>query len=119
MMVVIPQEKLDKLEALLRPILFKKKILVKDLESLTGLLVFCSRAIPSSRTFIRRFYDLLATVKERKPYYHVRVNLEVKADVVMLLKFLEKFNGHCFFPEKYGKIMILCSCILTVQVTQN
>ena len=55
MMVRIPEEKLQKLRNLLQPLLYKKKVSLKDLESLTGLMAYCSRAIPSSRAFIRRF----------------------------------------------------------------
>lgn len=65
---------------------------------MTGLLSFCSKAIPSSRVFIRRFYDLFGSVK--KPYHKIRLNLEVKADIAMWLHFLDVFNGHCFFPDR-------------------
>ena len=66
MMVRIPEEKLQKLRNLLQPLLYKKKVSFKDLESLTGLMAYCSRAIPSSRAFIRRFYDLIAAVNNKK-----------------------------------------------------
>ena len=98
--ISIPHDKLFKLQSQLLPMLYKKKILIKDLESVTGLLSFCCRAIPSARAFIRRFYDLMAGLRNKKPYFRVRLNAEVKADVVILLEFLEKFNGHCFFPER-------------------
>lgn len=99
-LVLIPKEKLVKLHALLMPILSKRKMLVKDLESVTGLLSYCSRAIPAVRAFIRRFYDLTASIKHKKPYYRVKINQEIKSDVQMLLYFLDKFNGHCYFPER-------------------
>lgn len=100
MLVMIPKEKLSKLHDLLKPMLLKKKMLVKDLESVTGLLAFCSKAIPAIRAFIRRFYDLIGSVRLKKPYYRVRINGEVKADVLMLLEFLDKFNGHFYFPDR-------------------
>lgn len=81
-------------------LLQRKKFFLKDLESFIGLLSYCSRAIPSSRDFIRRFYDLIASVKVKKPYYMIRINKEVKADVLIWLKFLDSFNGQCYFPEK-------------------
>lgn len=99
--VFIPHEKLAKLHAQLTPMLNMKKMFVRDLESVTGLLSFCSRAIPSARTFIRRFYDILAGLKVKKSYYKVRLNEEVKADVAILLEFLDKFNGHCYFPDRF------------------
>jgi hypothetical protein len=74
MMIRIPQEKIDKLRSILQPIILKKKVKVKHLESLTGLMAFCSKALPSSRAFIRRFYDILASIKVKKPYYKVKIN---------------------------------------------
>ena len=100
MMVRIPEEKLKKLRNLLQPLLYKKKVSLKDLESLTGLMAYCLRAILSSRAFIRRFYDLIAAVNNKKPHYIVCINKEVKADVQMWLQFLIEFNGQCYIPEK-------------------
>ncbi|VDH97584.1 Hypothetical predicted protein [Mytilus galloprovincialis] len=82
MLVRIPPEKLDKLKFMLDQVLSKKKMALKELESITGLMAFCSRAIISARAFIRRFYDLIASVKNGKPYYTVRLNSEVKADML-------------------------------------
>ena len=69
MIVKIPQDKLERLKLMLLSIISKKRIALKELESVTGLMTFCSRAISSSRAFIRRFYDLIASVKNGKPYY--------------------------------------------------
>ncbi|XP_071160936.1 uncharacterized protein [Mytilus edulis] len=74
---------------------------LKELESITGLMAFCSRAIISARAFIRRFYDLIASVKNGKPYYTVRLNSEVKADARVWLNFLDQFNGQCYFPDRF------------------
>ena len=46
MMIRIPQEKIDKLKLLLQPILHQKKINVKQLESLTGLMLLVQRHFP-------------------------------------------------------------------------
>ena len=100
MMVKIPQDKLVRLQNLLTDILSKKKIKLKDLESIIGLMAFCAKAIPSARAFIRRFYDLIASVKSKKPYYLVRINNEVKSDVLVWLQFLKNFNGECFIPDE-------------------
>jgi hypothetical protein len=100
MMIMIPQEKIDKLKLLLQPLLHKTKINFKQLESLTGLMAFCSKALPSERALIRRFYDVLASVKVQKSYHKVRVTNEIRYDAVMWLEFLNNFNGVCYFPEK-------------------
>ena len=99
MMLKIPEDNIYKLVTLLSPFLYKKKLKIKHLESVTRLITFCSRAIPSSRAFIRRFYVFLTSVKVKKPYYSVRINLETKADAELWLEFLQNFNGVCYFPE--------------------
>ena len=50
-------------------------------------MAFCSRAIISGRTFIRRFDDLIASIQNGKPSYTVRLNAEVKADARVWLTF--------------------------------
>jgi hypothetical protein len=42
----------------------KKKATLKELQSVSGLMSFCSKAIPSSRAFIQRFYDLMRSVEK-------------------------------------------------------
>lgn len=98
MVVLIPQEKRDKLKNMLLSLISKKKIARRELESIVGLMSFCARAIPSSRAFLRRFYDLISSVKY--PSHKIRLNPEIKEDVNIWLLFLDKFNGYCFFPDK-------------------
>ena len=59
---------------------------------------FCSRTIPSSRSFLRRFYDLMLYAK--RPCHRIRLSGEVKSDIQLWLKFIEKFNGQLFFPDR-------------------
>jgi len=103
MMVIIPQDKLSKLQSSLRSML-----------SLTGLLSFCSKAIPSSRAFFRRLYDLISVAKDRKPHNFVKINKEEKADVSMLLEFL----AIVFIQKKCSCQMKSCNYLQTAQVTQ-
>ena len=98
MMAIIPPEKLEKLRNLLQPLMQWKKVTLKELESAVGLISFRSRAIPSSRAFLRRFYDLMLYAK--RPYHRIRLNGEVKADIQLLLEFIEKFNCQLFFPHR-------------------
>lgn len=98
LMVLIPQDKIEKLSNLLMSLSKRQKITLKELQSVTGLMSFCAKAIPAARAFIRRFFDLMCNAK--KPYHKIRLNLEVQADIQMWLTFLENFNGHCFFPER-------------------
>lgn len=100
MMVRIPSLKLHKLKSLIGNMLSMKKITVKQFESIIGLMSFCARAIPSARAFLRRFYDLLASLRVRKPYYLIRVTQEVKQDAQVWMDFLNDFNGECYIPDK-------------------
>jgi hypothetical protein len=51
----LPQEKVVEVRHKLHMVLSKKKVTLKELQSLVGLLNFCARAIPSVRAFNRRF----------------------------------------------------------------
>ena len=95
MIVQIPDEKLNKLRIALIETLQKTKVTLKELQSLTGLLSFCSKAIPSARAFNRRFYD--AMIRLRKHYHRIRVNLEMKSDIRVWLQFLDSFNGCSYY----------------------
>ena len=66
MVVKIAEDKLLKLKLGVEILLEEKKVKLRELESITGLMAFCSRAIPSARAFTRRFYDLIASVKYKK-----------------------------------------------------
>ncbi|CAC5420125.1 unnamed protein product [Mytilus coruscus] len=96
MVVRIPVAKLIKLRSQLQPMTIKRKIKFKDLESLVGLLAFCSRAVPSSRAFLRRFYDVIASFKVMKPFFSVRITSEIREDVLVWLEFLKSFNGDSY-----------------------
>ncbi|KAK3104130.1 hypothetical protein FSP39_024643 [Pinctada imbricata] len=97
MMVRIPADKLDKLRQQLVKMLGCKKTTLLDLQSLTGLLNFCSKAIPSARAFIRRFYNAMQGMTN--PHHHVRISAEMREDIKMLLFFLDQFNGTYLFNE--------------------
>jgi hypothetical protein len=71
-------------------------------------MAFCARAIPSARAFTRRFYDVISSVKHAQPYYYVKVNQEMRSDALVWLKYLDNFNGECYF----GVPVILLSCLL-------
>jgi hypothetical protein len=101
MMVRIPGIKIQKLKSHLEKLLSVKKIRVIVLESMLGLLTFCAKGIPSIRTFIRRFYALFATLKQRKSYYLIRVTSDVKEDTLVILEFLDNFNGEYYMPERF------------------
>jgi hypothetical protein len=51
LLVKIPQDKIEKLQDQLTSVLSKRKVTLKEMQSLTGSLAFCTRALPSGRTF--------------------------------------------------------------------
>ena len=72
MVIQIPHEKLIRLISLLEPLLWKRRIQLKEFESIVGLMAFCSKALASSRAFLR-FYDVLASVKSRNPIFSIKI----------------------------------------------
>ena len=99
-LVSVPVEKLQKTLFLIDQILSKKKVTVKMMQQICGLLNFLGRAIVPGRAFTRRLYCY--TGQSRQPhttneaakqvqlqaYHHIRVNGEIKADLSMWKKFL-------------------------------
>jgi hypothetical protein len=51
MTVKIPKKKMKELLVRIREVAFSKKVTLKKLQSLCGVLAFCTRAIPESRAF--------------------------------------------------------------------
>ena len=98
MRVRIPFDKLHFLRESLLCFLGRKKITLKELQSLVGSLNFCARAIPGAIAFNRLFYD--ASVGISNPRHHLRVSLAMKEYMRMRLIFLECFNSSVYFPEK-------------------
>ena len=94
MVIKIPHEKRIRLKSLLEPLLWKR--LIKEFESIVGLMAFCSKALASSRAFLRTFYDVLASVKSRNPIFSFKITCEIREDIKVWLDFLKKVNGVCY-----------------------
>ncbi len=87
----LPPEKLVKAFALVNNMLSLEKTTFGKLQELCGFLNFCLKIIPSGRAFMRRLYDL---TKGSKPkWFKIKLNGDVKQDLVVWKNFLEKFNG--------------------------
>ena len=73
----------------------KKKVTLKELQSIIGLLNFaCSVIIPG-----RVFLPINLTIGIKKPYHFIRLNTEVKKDLRIWQTFLDSLNGRSFFLE--------------------
>ena len=66
MVVRIPSCKLLKLKSYIEESLIRRNVKHRFVDSAIGLLSFCTRAIPSDRAFVRRFYDLLSLAKAKQ-----------------------------------------------------
>ena len=98
--LLIPTEKKDAAVELLMEMMNRKKVMVKDLQKLCGLLNFTDRAVYPGRTFTRQMYMKYSTVVnfgkypspanefKIKQYHHVRVDKEFKLDCQVWLTFL-------------------------------
>lgn len=97
MMIRIPEEKINDLREQIEYVLKSKKVTLKTLQSLCGLLAFCTKALPAGRAFCRRIYASMSGVK--KHYYKIRVKDELKADLLVWKEFLENFNGLSYIHD--------------------
>lgn len=93
----LPVDKLQKCRMLLRTFYKRRKVTLRELQSLLGLLNFTCSVIVPGRAFLRRMIDL--TKGAQRPYHRTRLSKEAKSDMVTWLTFLDKFNGKTFFLD--------------------
>lgn len=93
----VPDDKIDKAKIEISRLLSFKKIRLSELQSIDGLLNFITKAIPTGRAFLRRFYDAMSHAN--KPHHFIRVNNGMRDDASIWLSFLNEFNGVAFFNE--------------------
>lgn len=94
----LPMDKLVKLRSLLSSTSKSRKIKLKDLQSLLGLLNFCCQVIVPGRCFLRRLTDL--TKKVSKPNHRFTLTRESRKDIQAWLLFLQSFNGKQLLVEQ-------------------
>ena len=90
----LPEDKLLKCKQLIAEFIKKKKATLRELQSLTGVLILlfngCSRSL-----LLRRLMDL--TIGLKRPGHFARVSKEVKADLFIWQQFFQEYNGKSFF----------------------
>ena len=89
----IPEEKKLKALHMIRQVIARRKITVKDIQKLTGTLNFLGRALIPSRPFMRRMYAKLVDLRDGtrkilKPHHHVTLDSEFLNDCKMWELFL-------------------------------
>ena len=87
----LPQDKLDSASALVKTFSRRKKVTLRELQSLIGTLSFASKVVVGGRPFLRRLIDL--TIGVVKPHFHIRLNKEARLDLAALSLFLDSYNG--------------------------
>lgn len=91
----LPAEKLEKIGNLLSEFQNRKKVTLKELQSIIGLLNFACSVVSPGRTFLRRLIDL--TVGLKRPDHKKRLNREAKRDLQAWSLFIKHFNGKSVF----------------------
>ena len=91
MCIRLPPEKIKRCKQLILTLMSRKKVRLKEIQSLCGLLQFACRAIIPGRPFLRRLYD--ATKGIENPKYFIRVSAHMKKDLAVWLTFLSNYNG--------------------------
>ena len=92
--LMVPDEKKWKVINILSKFYNAKKVTIKDIQILTGVLNFLNKAIVPGRVFTRRFYNKLQTKmtngsgKQLKQFHHVNIDKEMKNDCETWLTFL-------------------------------
>lgn len=93
----LPINKLEKCLCIVSDFLSRKKVILKEVQSLTGFLNFACSVVVPGRAFLRRLIDL--TVGVHSPYHFMRLSTEVKLDLELWQSFLVSFNGKIFFHQ--------------------
>ena len=91
----LPPDKLVKCHDLIASFLGRRKITLREIQSLTGLLNFACTVVIPGRAFLRRLIDL--TIGIHSPHFLIRLTREVKEDLKVWQQFLAGFNGRSFF----------------------
>lgn len=95
--VRLPSDKQQKARDLLADIAYKRRVTLHTLQSLIGFLNFACKVVVPGRPFLRRLIDL--TVGLEKPYHHVSLDADARADIAAWQLFMEDYNGKCLMLD--------------------
>ena len=99
--VCIPMDKIVKARELIAEVLQKKKVTIKTLQKVCGYLNFLCRCVVPGRAFTRRLYYFTSNKqtssngKVLQGYHHIRVNKEMREDLVMWQTFIAHPSIFC------------------------
>lgn len=87
----LPPAKLDRLRVQIVGWLERKRCTKRELLSIAGQLQHAATVVWPGRVFLRRLFDLSATVKQ--PHHHVNLNKGARSDLAWWHEFLVHWNG--------------------------
>ena len=90
LIIVLPDDKLCEIRALLGKWQTKKLMSKKELQSLVGKLQFASACVRPGRVFVNRMYDTVSQLQDDRLYL---VFDEVRRDIAWWSEYMNKFNG--------------------------
>ena len=105
MVARLPPDKLSKIKDWLLRLKRKKKVTLRELQSLLGLLNFACSVIIPGRAFLRRLFDLIKG--QTNPHFYIKLTAEARADLQAWYEFVLHFNGNHVFYFETGYHLIL------------
>ena len=87
----LPGDKLKEIKERIICIFNSKKVTLRNLQSLIGLLNFACQVIVPGRAFCRRLIN--ATCNVTKSWHKIRISTAMREDLGVWLSFLENYNG--------------------------
>ena len=91
MEIRLPEDKLSRIQIMLKTWLPRKKATKRQILSLVGTLQHASKVVRPGRTFVSRMYSTAA--KLRKMHYITRLNTAFRSDLFWWHIFLQSWNG--------------------------
>jgi hypothetical protein len=93
----LPTDKIEKCIQCIANFLTRKKVTLKELQSLIGLLNFACSVVTPGCAFLRRLIDLIRGISQ--PHFFIRLNRNVKGGLCIWQTFLSSFNGRSLFLD--------------------
>ncbi|XP_061196001.1 uncharacterized protein LOC133204278 [Saccostrea echinata] len=91
MTMKLPLEKLNQLHGEIQYFLKAKKVSLREMQSLIGLLNFACKVVAPGQAFCRRLIN--STIGITKQQHRIRVTKNIKADLKVWESFLQSYNG--------------------------
>lgn len=94
----LPDEKVEKIRNAVHSAKRRKKMTLRELQSLIGLLNFACCVVVPGRAFLRRLINLTKGVS--KPHFRIRLNSQSRLDLSAWCEFIDNFNGKSMFIDE-------------------